>query len=111
MSKYFDTVFERDNHRCVYCGKDMLSDFEIFMSAEEDHLIPSSKEGKNDPSNIVTSCNVCNRLKGAYYPEGIATDEIAKIIDNVREYIMKKRAQKLKDFMSWAIHEQEQYYT
>ena len=111
MSKYFHKAFERDNHRCVYCGKYMLADFEAFMSAEEDHLVPLSKGGENDINNIVISCNVCNRLKGNYFPDEIAVTETAKIIGNVREYIMKKRAQKLKDFMSWAIHEQEQYYT
>ena len=40
MSKYFNEIFERDNHRCVYCGRDLLADFESFLMAEEDHLVP-----------------------------------------------------------------------
>ena len=45
MSKHFSKVFENSNFRCVYCGRDMLVDFETFMTVEEDHLVPKSKGG------------------------------------------------------------------
>ena len=45
MSTNFSKIFERDNHRCIYCGKDMLIDPDTFMSVEEDHLLPTSAEG------------------------------------------------------------------
>ncbi|WP_122032948.1 HNH endonuclease [Aliivibrio sp. EL58] len=111
MGQNFNIVFERDKNRCVYCGKDLLSDFESFMSAEEDHLIPKSKGGSDLPSNIVTSCNVCNRLKHNFVAEGFENMDISQIIDSARTHIMKKRAEKLKDFMSWTIYDQKQYFT
>jgi 5-methylcytosine-specific restriction endonuclease McrA len=43
MTKFFKSVFDRDNHRCVYCGMDLLVSFDVFMQTEEDHLIPISK--------------------------------------------------------------------
>ena len=39
-SKHFSKVFERYQHRCIYCGRDMLIDFDTFMLTEEDHLFP-----------------------------------------------------------------------
>ena len=111
MSKYFSKVFERDNHRCVYCGKDMLSDFESFMSVEEDHLLPKSSNGADGPDNIVTSCNVCNRLKGNYKPQNIDIKDRSKYIADVRRYIMERRSVKIKEFMSWAIPNKSDYHT
>lgn len=50
------TVFERDNYTCAYCSKTggML---------ECDHIIPISKGGSNDMSNLITACRTCNRQK------------------------------------------------
>jgi 5-methylcytosine-specific restriction endonuclease McrA len=46
-------IYERDGHRCVWC------------SATErlslDHLVPRSRGGSNESSNLVTSCVGCNR--------------------------------------------------
>jgi predicted restriction endonuclease len=110
MSKLFHDAFERDNHRCVYCGKYLLADFEVFMSAKEDHLRPLSKGGKNELSNIVISCNVCNRLKSNYFPDESSVADDNKLVSVIRDHIMKKRAQNLKIFMSWITHEQKHYY-
>lgn len=64
MTKHFATVFDRDNRRCVYCGRDLLVDFETFMLAEEDHLIPVSKGGAaHDVQNIV--------IAGSWRNEGL----------------------------------------
>ncbi len=42
--------------RCVYCGA---------PSEEIDHVIPLSRGGGNDESNLVASCQRCNRTKSA----------------------------------------------
>lgn len=49
-------VFKRDGFSCQYCGtsKDLTLD----------HLIPRSKGGKSDWSNLVTACKRCNARKG-----------------------------------------------
>lgn len=49
-------VFQRDNWRCVACGKN--ADDHIWL--EVDHILPRSKGGKNEISNYQTLCNVCN---------------------------------------------------
>lgn len=52
-------IFERDGHRCVYCGQvfphDLLS---------LDHVEPRRKGGDHSEGNLVTACLPCNRLKG-----------------------------------------------
>jgi 5-methylcytosine-specific restriction endonuclease McrA len=49
-------VFQRDNWRCVACGKN--ADDHIWL--EVDHILPRSKGGKNEITNYQTLCNVCN---------------------------------------------------
>lgn len=50
-------IFERDGYRCVYCG-DKPNELEC------DHVVPVSRGGSNDPSNLATACVPCNRSKG-----------------------------------------------
>lgn len=54
-------IFKRDNHQCVYCGsrKDLTLD----------HVIPKSRGGTNDWTNLVTSCSRCNVKKADRTPE------------------------------------------
>ena len=119
MTKYFKKIFKRDNGRCVYCCRDLMSDFEAFMIAEEDHLIPKSKDGPHEIQNIVTACAVCNRLKGTFIAEELQQlddqesrrEFIKKILDNpkswrkyieeVRAHIMERRAELMVYFASW----------
>lgn len=51
-------VFQRDNYTCTYCGA-------IGGEIECDHIVPVSKGGKNEVSNLATACQTCNRKKGA----------------------------------------------
>lgn len=49
-------IYKRDNYTCGYCGaKEGLT---------IDHIIPSSRGGKDTWENLVTACNKCNTLKG-----------------------------------------------
>ena len=102
MSDYFSEVFQRDNHRCVYCGRDLLVDFDTFMICEEDHLQPLSKGGQHQPDNIVTACAICNRLKGSYKPEFDLTDgNRTEYIADIRSKIMAQRAKHMNTFVEW----------
>jgi len=51
------TLLARDNHTCQYCG-----------SAERhltlDHVVPRSRGGRTEWTNIVAACGPCNRKKG-----------------------------------------------
>jgi uncharacterized protein YdaU (DUF1376 family) len=60
--KYRDFVLERDDYTCVYCGsKD--------KPLQLDHVIPRSRGGLDDPSNLVACCKPCNTSKGSRTPE------------------------------------------
>lgn len=48
-------IFKRDNFTCQKCGSQEL--------LELDHIIPFSKNGKDNESNYQTLCQECNRKK------------------------------------------------
>ena len=98
----FLLLFERDQGRCVYCGLDLKADFDRFVMATEDHLVPQSKGGVGrELENLILSCTVSNRLKSDFVPEPPidAKAERRKYVAAVRTHIMKRRAERLKDFM------------
>lgn len=53
-------VFKRDGFMCQYCGQHPPQTI-----LEIDHIHPVSKGGTNDIDNLMTSCQPCNRGKGA----------------------------------------------
>jgi 5-methylcytosine-specific restriction endonuclease McrA len=102
MTKYFKDAFIRSGYRCVYCCRDLVADFEAFMLAEEDHLVPLGKGGADVQENVVVACAVCNRLKGHYVPE-FAFDPAKRdeYILDCRRYIMLSRAKHMDTFSGW----------
>lgn len=54
-------IYKRDGHECVYCGSK--------KSLTLDHVIPKSRGGSNDWTNLVTSCVKCNLKKSNRTPE------------------------------------------
>lgn len=53
-------IFNRDGFRCKYCGR-RGSDEAVQL--EVDHVVPRSRGGLDEDSNLVTSCFDCNRGK------------------------------------------------
>lgn len=56
-------IYTRDDFRCQYCGHR--------PPAQEltcDHVVPRSRGGRTEWSNIVTCCVPCNRRKGGRTP-------------------------------------------
>ncbi len=49
-------VFQRDNWKCVSCGRSADNDVILHV----DHIIPRSKGGKDELDNFQTLCHVCN---------------------------------------------------
>lgn len=102
LKSKFLQLFERDQGRCVYCGLDLKADYDRFMMATEDHLVPASKAGKGrELENLILSCTVCNRLKANFVPEPEIDpkEERRRYIAAVRAHIMKRRSERLKEFM------------
>jgi 5-methylcytosine-specific restriction endonuclease McrA len=57
-------IYEHYEYKCAYCGiKFNTSDLNL------EHVIPRSRGGKTDWTNIVTSCIPCNLKKGNRLPE------------------------------------------
>jgi CRISPR/Cas system Type II protein with McrA/HNH and RuvC-like nuclease domain len=54
-------IYKRDGHECVYCGSS--------KNLTLDHVIPKSRGGTNDWTNLVTSCFKCNLKKANRTPE------------------------------------------
>lgn len=52
------TLFRRDQNLCAYCGN-------TFTTAHltRDHVVPTSRNGLNTWTNVVTACAPCNKHK------------------------------------------------
>ncbi|MEJ8547155.1 HNH endonuclease [Brevibacillus borstelensis] len=57
-----EQVFARDDYTCTYCG-------ERGRKLECDHIIPASRGGSHELSNLTTACFRCNRSKRDKTPE------------------------------------------
>ena len=55
-------IYERDDHKCVYCGIQMEDAPQPFTL---DHIVPCELGGSNASGNLVSSCKSCNAAKGA----------------------------------------------
>jgi 5-methylcytosine-specific restriction endonuclease McrA len=98
----FLQLFERDQGRCVYCGMDLKADYDRFMMATEDHLVPESKGGVGrELANLLLSCRICNGLKANFIPDPPLdpVKDRRNYIAAVRAHIMKRRSDRLKEFM------------
>lgn len=61
-------LFARDNYRCQYCHRWQL-ELRPRECLTRDHLVPLSRGGGNEWSNVVTACSACNTRKGDRLPE------------------------------------------
>ncbi|MCH7399378.1 HNH endonuclease [Belliella sp. DSM 107340] len=56
-----NNLFKRDGGECQYCGSK--------KNLTIDHVVPRSKGGKTNWSNLITACHRCNVVKGDKTPE------------------------------------------
>ncbi|UCH85801.1 MAG: HNH endonuclease [Candidatus Latescibacterota bacterium] len=59
-----ENIYTRDKYRCQYCGEKLDA-----RDLTCDHVVPRSKGGQTEWTNIVTCCRPCNRKKGGLSPE------------------------------------------
>jgi hypothetical protein len=57
-------LFVRDRHVCAYCGGRF--GFDLLTS---EHIIPTSRGGRDTWMNCITACRTCNGRKGNRLPE------------------------------------------
>jgi 5-methylcytosine-specific restriction endonuclease McrA len=58
------TILVRDDFLCAYCGKKLT-----MASGTKDHVHPRSRGGKDEITNVVSSCSGCNNFKDNRTPE------------------------------------------
>lgn len=51
-------IFTRDKFKCQYCGRSPQNTEKLILQIS--HIIPPSKNGNNDPQNLITTCIECN---------------------------------------------------
>lgn len=80
---------------CVYCGRVLRYDHSTLgpvpnKECSIDHLLPVSRGGTDDPSNLVLACKGCNRSKSDRTPDEWAemirraADRLAaRVVENV----------------------------
>lgn len=56
-----EAIKQRDNYTCCICGNSVYKEPNLLL--EVDHIIPISKGGKTEASNLQTLCWRCNRKK------------------------------------------------
>jgi 5-methylcytosine-specific restriction endonuclease McrA len=61
-------LFARDAYRCQYCHRSHL-ELRPRECLTRDHLMPLSRGGSNEWTNVVTACSTCNTRKGNRLPE------------------------------------------
>ncbi len=66
-------LYVRDRGKCQYCG----TPFE-HKELTYDHVIPRSKGGQTEWTNVVTCCTACNLKKGGRTPEEAGMSLIRK---------------------------------
>lgn len=87
-------VFKRDSFTCQYCGKSAPD-----VVLEVDHIIPVSKGGDNDISNLITACFDCNRGKSN---KKLTENQTLKLQKEELDKLNKRREQ-LEMMAKWRI--------
>jgi HNH endonuclease len=61
MNPHYTAIAQRANHRCEYCkAPEVVFNFPF----EVEHIIPLSRQGTNDETNLALSCRSFNLRKG-----------------------------------------------
>ena len=57
-------LFRRDQFLCMYCGGEFTA-----VNLSRDHILPVSRSGTDNWTNVVTACKRCNHRKANQTPE------------------------------------------
>jgi hypothetical protein len=91
------TLFKRDAHMCMYCGKRFYT-----SDLSREHVTPLSRGGRDNWKNVVTACKRCNNHKAGRTPEEARMQLLAiPFTPNHAEYIYLKGRRILADQMQF----------
>lgn len=65
-------IFRRDGYTCRYCGRAAPE-----VKLVPDHIVPTALGGRDEPTNLVTSCEDCNSGKSATPPDAPLVAQVA----------------------------------
>ncbi|MGB0712461.1 MAG: HNH endonuclease [Gammaproteobacteria bacterium] len=90
-------LFQRDDHICLYCGTR-----HPVHELSRDHVIPTSRGGRDTWNNVVTACKRCNHFKGNRTPDEAAMELLAvPFVPTHAEYIYLQGRRILADQMDF----------
>jgi 5-methylcytosine-specific restriction endonuclease McrA len=85
-------LFRRDQNLCMYCGK-QFTDRELSC----DHIIPTSRGGRNTWVNVVAACRRCNHFKQDRTPEEARMELLALPFEpNPAEYLALMNSRRIR---------------
>lgn len=88
-------VWERDNHRCIFCGK------AVPIELANSHFVKRSHGGLGIPQNIMTNCFECHKL----FDDSIKRSEMLVYAENyLRSKYRKWDKEKLHYSKGWWKH-------
>lgn len=88
-------VYNRDNYTCQYCHK-KLSSKQLTL----DHVVPKSKGGATQWSNVITCCKKCNNIKGEHLLSELKWKAVSPQVPQWKSHISKPFNQIKKQY--WA---------
>jgi 5-methylcytosine-specific restriction endonuclease McrA len=78
-----EALFRRDRNMCLYCGERFADG-----GLTRDHVVPTSRSGRDSWDNVVAACKRCNHHKGSRLPEQCGMELLAlPYIPNFAEYL------------------------
>ncbi len=64
LTRFNYKLFRRDRHTCAYCGGVYPAEH-----LEREHVLPTSRGGRDTWTNVVAACRPCNQRKANRTPE------------------------------------------
>jgi len=90
-------LFRRDGSICMYCGHAFA-----YEQLSRDHIFPASRGGRDEWSNVITSCKRCNSHKRDRTPEEAGMSLLAiPFVPSRHEYLYLANRNILADQMDF----------
>ncbi len=97
----------RSSGKCEYCENDLLNSRLEYSCMQIDHLLPKSKYRDDEWNfeNWLTSCSMCNSMKGLYDPLLEGESPTAMLSSN-KEILIKR----VRDYLQSGLDHRESEY-